>query len=127
MTLPFDGAISQYFENDAPKDIRKAIKTGHKDDILNPTYPYDEEIAKQDYKDTYEALQIELVKLQAWVKSSGQRIAIVFEGRDAAGKGGTIKRFRENLNPRGRQTAPDVPGGRTPEQTAPRQYQTPAG
>ncbi|MFP3382866.1 polyphosphate kinase 2 [Tritonibacter sp. SIMBA_163] len=101
MTLPFDGAISQYFENDAPKDIRKAIKTGHKDDILNPTYPYDEEIAKQDYKDTYEALQIELVKLQAWVKSSGQRIAIVFEGRDAAGKGGTIKRFRENLNPRG--------------------------
>ena len=50
MTLPFDGAISQYFEKDAPKDIRKAIKTGHKDDILNPTYPYDEEIAKQDYK-----------------------------------------------------------------------------
>jgi len=101
MTLPFDGAISTFFEDEAPKEIRKAIKTAHKDDILNPTYPYREEIAKQDYKDQYEALQIELVKLQAWVKASGQRIAIVFEGRDAAGKGGTIKRFRENLNPRG--------------------------
>jgi len=101
MTLPFDGAISTYFEDEAPKQIRKAVKAAHKDDILNPSYPYDAEIDKQDYKDQYEALQIELVKLQAWAKSSGQRIAIVFEGRDAAGKGGTIKRFRENLNPRG--------------------------
>jgi len=46
-------------------------------------------------------LQIELVKMQAWATESGSRVAIVFEGRDAAGKGGTIKRFRENLNPRG--------------------------
>jgi polyphosphate kinase 2 len=46
-------------------------------------------------------LQIELVKLQNWVKDTGQRIVIVFEGRDAAGKGGTIKRFTEHLNPRG--------------------------
>ncbi|NIZ14599.1 polyphosphate kinase 2 [Phaeobacter sp. HF9A] len=101
MTLPFDGAISHYYEEDAPKDIRKAVQMAHKDDILNPSYPYDTEIGKQAYRDQYEALQIELVKLQAWVKSSGQRVAIVFEGRDAAGKGGTIKRFVENLNPRG--------------------------
>jgi polyphosphate kinase 2 (PPK2 family) len=47
-----------------------------------------------------QALQIELVKFHAWVRDSGQRIAVVFEGRDAAGKGGTIKRVRENLNPR---------------------------
>ena len=46
-------------------------------------------------------LQIELLKLQNWVKDTGQRIVIVFEGRDAAGKGGTIKRFTEHLNPRG--------------------------
>jgi polyphosphate kinase 2 (PPK2 family) len=45
-------------------------------------------------------LQIELVKMQSWVKKSGARVAVVFEGRDAAGKGGTIKRLRENLNPR---------------------------
>ncbi len=51
---------------------------------------------KQKYR-----LQVELLKLQAWVKESGQRVVILFEGRDAAGKGGTIKRFMENLNPRG--------------------------
>ena len=55
---------------------------------------------KDDYYDAIDALQIELVKFQTWVKETGQRVAIVFEGRDAAGKGGTIKRFRENLNPR---------------------------
>jgi polyphosphate kinase 2 (PPK2 family) len=46
-------------------------------------------------------LQVELLKLQAWVKETGQRVVILFEGRDAAGKGGTIKRFMEHLNPRG--------------------------
>ena len=46
-------------------------------------------------------LQVELLKMQAWVKETGQRIVILFEGRDAAGKGGTIKRFMEHLNPRG--------------------------
>jgi polyphosphate kinase 2 len=53
------------------------------------------------YDKDMDALQIELVKLQRWAKESGARIAMVFEGRDAAGKGGTIKRFRMNLNPRG--------------------------
>ncbi|TNJ41614.1 polyphosphate kinase 2 [Phaeobacter sp. B1627] len=101
MTLPFDGAISQYFNDEAPKPIRKAITAAKKDDILSESYPYDAVIAKKDYWQQFDALQIELVKLQAWVKSTGQRVAIVFEGRDAAGKGGTIKRFRENLNPRG--------------------------
>ena len=101
MTLPFDGAISAYFEDEAPKDVRKAIEKADKNDILSPTYPHDERLSKKDYEREIEALQIELVKLQAWAKASGARIAIVFEGRDAAGKGGTIKRFRENLNPRG--------------------------
>ncbi|MBY6138192.1 polyphosphate kinase 2 [Leisingera daeponensis] len=101
MQRPFDGAISAYFENAAPKDIRKAIETAGKDDILNPSYPHDERMGRKDYDKEIAALQIELVKLQAWVKATGERIAIIFEGRDAAGKGGTIKRFRENLNPRG--------------------------
>jgi polyphosphate kinase 2 len=56
---------------------------------------------KKHYEAEVELLQIELVKMQAWVKSSGERIVMIFEGRDAAGKGGTIQRFTENLNPRG--------------------------
>lgn len=95
------GPIESYFRNDAPKDIHKAIENGKKDDILNPTYPYSDKMKRKDYNAQIDALQIELVKMQAWIKATGQRVAIVFEGRDAAGKGGTIKRFRENLNPRG--------------------------
>ncbi|MCB1124824.1 MAG: polyphosphate kinase 2, partial [Verrucomicrobiae bacterium] len=52
------------------------------------------------YENQLEALQIELVKMQAWLQKSGRRLAILFEGRDAAGKGGTIRRFTEHLNPR---------------------------
>lgn len=101
MNLPFDGAISQFFDKQAPKEIRKAIEDGEKSRILSASYPFDEQMSKKAYEREMEAAQVELVKLQAWAKSSGARIAIVFEGRDAAGKGGTIKRFRENLNPRG--------------------------
>lgn len=101
MTLPFDGAITAFFENEAPADIRNAIKRADKDDILSDSYPHDERMKGKQYDREMEALQIELVKMQAWVNETGARIACVFEGRDAAGKGGTIKRFRENLNPRG--------------------------
>ncbi|WP_170450183.1 polyphosphate kinase 2 [Ruegeria arenilitoris] len=101
MTRAADRAINSYFRNDAPESVRKAIQDAEKGDILNPSYPYQERMKRKDYEKQMEALQIELVKMQAWVKGTGQRIAIVFEGRDAAGKGGTIKRFRENLNPRG--------------------------
>lgn len=105
MTLPFDGAISAYFNNDAPKDVREAIRRADKDDILSDSFPYTEEMKRKAYEKDMAALQIELVKMQAWAKETGQRIAIVFEGRDAAGKGGTIKRFRMNLNPRGARVA----------------------
>lgn len=101
MQLPFDGAISDYYENEAPKDVRETIEDRKKGRIMNPDYPHKKAMDKDDYEDDLEKLQIELVKLQAWVKDSGARIAMVFEGRDAAGKGGTIKRFREYLNPRG--------------------------
>ena len=98
---PFDGAISKYFQNDAPVDIRKAIEKAGKRDVLCDHYPYEREMPRDDYDEAMDALQIELAKLQSWAKEAGERIAIVFEGRDAAGKGGVIKRFRENLNPRG--------------------------
>ncbi|MEO9824946.1 MAG: polyphosphate kinase 2 [Paracoccaceae bacterium] len=100
MTLPFDGAISAFHDDDAPKEVRAAIKDAGKKDILSDDYPYDKEMSTSDYEEEIEALQLELVKFQADVKETGKRVVIVFEGRDAAGKGGTIKRFRENLNPR---------------------------
>jgi polyphosphate kinase 2 len=64
-------------------------------------FPYSERLGKRDYGIAKRSLQIELLKLQRSVKESRQRLVILFEGRDAAGKGGTIKRFTENLNPRG--------------------------
>jgi polyphosphate kinase len=70
-------------------------------DTFREDYPYPEKMTRAEYEYLKRPLQIELVKLQNWVKDTGQRIVLVFEGRDAAGKGGTIKRFTEHLNPRG--------------------------
>ncbi len=64
-------------------------------------YPYKNRMMRRNYERQKYALQVELLKLQAWVKATGQRVVILFEGRDAAGKGGTIKRMMEHLNPRG--------------------------
>src|SRR5690349_24686805 len=64
-------------------------------------YPYDERLDREEDDRQKRLLQIELLKLQDWVKETGERVVILFEGRDAAGKGGTIKRFMEHLNPRG--------------------------
>lgn len=76
------------------------------DDILvkdwcTGVYPYKNRLNRKTYEKEKFALQVELLKLQAWVKETGQRVVILFEGRDAAGKGGTIKRFMEHMNPRG--------------------------
>ena len=70
-------------------------------DWRNGGYPYKNLMSRKNYEKEKFRLQVELLKLQAWVKESRQRVVIVFEGRDAAGKGGTIKRFMEHLNPRG--------------------------
>src|ERR1700712_2288989 len=76
-------------------------------------YPYEERLTRPEYEVTKRALQIELLKLQSWVKTTGQQVVVLFEGRDAAGKGGTIKRFTEPLNPRGaRVVALDKPSER---------------
>ena len=70
-------------------------------DTWRQGYPYDERLDRVEYERDKRLLQIELLKLQYWAKRNGQRLVVVFEGRDAAGKGGTIKRFMEHLNPRG--------------------------
>jgi polyphosphate kinase 2 len=70
-------------------------------DWPNAVYPYKNLMSRKHYEQQKYLLQVELLKLQAWVKATGQRVVILFEGRDAAGKGGTIKRFMEHLNPRG--------------------------
>ena len=64
-------------------------------------YPYKKRIPRAEYEKRKQELQIELLKMQNWVKETGQRVVILFEGRDAAGKGGTIKRIMEHINPRG--------------------------
>ncbi len=71
------------------------------DDWRRGSYPYKYKMLRRDYEEQKFRLQTELLKLQAWVKDSQQRVIILFEGRDAAGKGGAIKRFMEHLNPRG--------------------------
>ena len=76
-------------------------RDGNPVDTWRERYPYDERMPRADYELVKRRLQIELLKLQRWSKRTGARHVIVFEGRDAAGKGGTIQRFMEHLNPRG--------------------------
>ena len=76
-----------------PDAIRHAFETGD--------YPYTTKVKEKAYLERMLPLQVELLKPQAWVKETGEQLVVLFEGRDAAGKGGTIKRFMEHLNPRG--------------------------
>jgi len=69
-------------------------------DTWREEYPYTERLSREEYDHLKRGLQVELLKLQYWVQDSGRRLVVVFEGRDAAGKGSTIKRFMEHLNPR---------------------------
>ena len=110
-------ALEAILDGASPDDIhmlRRALMRAdlpqspgaHPDDELSPDwrkggYPYRNLMSRKAYEKQKYRLQVELLKLQAWVKETGQRVVILFEGRDAAGKGGTIKRFMEHLNPRG--------------------------
>ena len=98
--IPFVGAISRFFQHDAPPDLRRTIGQAGKDDILDPDFPYREEMSRRDYESRAQTLQVELVKMLRDVIATGKRVVVLFEGRDAAGKGGTIEAMRENLNPR---------------------------
>ncbi|MBO0679109.1 polyphosphate kinase 2 [Mycolicibacterium sp. S2-37] len=79
-------------------------RDGNSIDTWRERYPYDEKMSRTEYEWLKRQLQIELLKLQKWSKRTGARHVIVFEGRDAAGKGSTIQRFTEHLNPRGART-----------------------
>jgi polyphosphate kinase len=79
-------------------------------DTWREEYPYPQRLSREEYDHVKRLLQVELLKLQYWIRDSGGRLVVIFEGRDAAGKGSTIKRFMEHLNPRGaRVVALDVP------------------
>jgi polyphosphate kinase 2 len=97
---PFDGAVSRYLRKGAPKAVRRLLEDSGRHDILKERYPYAERMPAEDYERAYAACQLELAKLQRWIRDTGRRVALVFEGRDAAGKGGAIRRLTENLNPR---------------------------
>lgn len=86
MVVKYQGTVSKEDSDFAP---------------LPADYPYKERMSRRVYEREKKKLQIELLKVQSWVKDSGQKIVGLFEGRDAAGKGGTIKRYMEHLNPRG--------------------------
>ena len=110
-------AVAENYLNNFPEDERKYLlqilqeqskdtDKKHPDDELvedwrDGGYPYKNLMSRKNYEFQKYNLQVELLKLQAWVKETGSRVVILFEGRDAAGKGGTIKRVMEHLNPRG--------------------------
>ena len=97
-----DGAESYTVRDDDDDDpVLVRQPEGAEVDTWRENYPYDERMKRSDYEEQKRLLQIELLKLQKWSQANGHRHVIVFEGRDAAGKGGTIKRFMEHLNPRG--------------------------
>ncbi|MFZ5710569.1 MAG: polyphosphate kinase 2 [Pseudomonadota bacterium] len=100
LSIPFVGDITRFFEKDAPAGIRKAISRAGRHDILSDSYPYRSEIDKDEAAAHMDRLQRELVKMHYDIKNTGKRLVVLFEGRDAAGKGGTIERIRENMNPR---------------------------
>jgi polyphosphate kinase 2 (PPK2 family) len=88
--LEYEALMDQMRQD--PDAIRHAFETGE--------YPYKNKMKKKGYEARKTELQTELLKVQKWARDTGRRFIILFEGRDAAGKGGTIKRFMEHLNPR---------------------------
>jgi polyphosphate kinase 2 len=116
--VAFDGAEVAARHAELPADLRELMArvrveysdreprlrwadTDSEIDTWREEYPYAERLPRDHYDVEKRLLQIEMLKLQQWVQATGQKLVLVFEGRDAAGKGGTIKRFTEHLNPRG--------------------------
>ncbi|MGW4947215.1 polyphosphate kinase 2 [Actinoplanes sp. NPDC004185] len=104
-TDPYTGPITELggyrVADDDDDDPVLLNADGSPVDTWREDYPYDIRMPRAEYDHDKRLLQIELLKLQNWCKRTGERMVILFEGRDAAGKGGTIKRFMEHLNPRG--------------------------
>ena len=111
-----DASVLREALNGRLKGVNSRRGVLHPDDELaqdwrDGGYPYRNLMRRASYEEQKFHLQVELLKLQAWVKESGQRVVILFEGRDAAGKGGAIKRFMEHLNPRGARAGDGCAGG----------------
>ena len=85
-------SVEDFAVPSVPNDKVSGFETGH--------YPYETKLSRKEYEAEKAALQVELLKVQLWAQETGQKFVLLFEGRDAAGKGGTIKRFAEHLNPR---------------------------
>lgn len=108
---PADGRVSELLDDLARQLGLRVQRSGNRLALVHPDgtavetwredFPYTRRLGRGKYAAEKRDLQVELLKLQRWIKDSGGRLMVVFEGRDAAGKGGTIKRFTENLNPRG--------------------------
>jgi polyphosphate kinase 2 len=89
---PDSRQVTRSFRQPTSDEIRRAFETGQ--------YPYAQKLSRRSYEREKARLQAELLKVQHWAQETGQKFVLLFEGRDAAGKGGTIKRFTEHLNPR---------------------------
>lgn len=83
-----------------PIEVTLKVRSTSKGKIISPFYPYQYKMKRKDYEVAKKKLQIELVKMHNWIRAQEMKMLILFEGRDAAGKGGSIKRFMEHLNPR---------------------------
>ncbi len=90
-----------HIDQAVPKSVREQVEQAKKSQILGWEYPYKVKMKREEYEEAKLELQIELLKMENWVKAKGKKIVVLFEGRDAGGKGGTIKRFMEHMNPRG--------------------------
>src|SRR5450755_279821 len=93
-------ALSLEADNEDLDDPILVGSDGKRIDTWRENYPYEDRLERGEYERQKRALQVELLKMQEWIQDHGQRVCVLFEGRDAAGKGGTIKRFMEHLDPR---------------------------
>lgn len=98
--MPFAGQVTAFLNERAPEPLRSVIADARKRDTLAGNYPYPRWLAKADYEKALKPLQFELVKLQHWIEETGQRVVVIFEGRDTAGKTGAINRIVEVTNHR---------------------------
>jgi polyphosphate kinase 2 len=109
------GEFTVEYDLDGEPDLVNA--DGKRLETWRENFPYPDRMTRPAYDRLKRQQQIELLKLQAWIKNNGERVAIIFEGRDAAGKGGTISRFTQHLNPRGTKVvALDAPSPREASQ-----------
>ena len=84
-----------------PEEVLCKVENARRNEVISDSYPYPTKLSRRKYECQKAELQVELLKMQRWLQETGERVVLLFEGRDAAGKGGTIKRFMEHLNPRG--------------------------